>query len=59
MVEATAPLQVQGLPRFEHSTTRILSRDSLPLNFLGMCPISLLPVDADGGKLLSNILIDG
>lgn len=58
MMESTAPLQAQGLSGLGHGTICIHCRDSLPLNFVGMHPISFLPVDADGGKLLSNILID-
>lgn len=59
MMESTATLQAQDPPGLGHSTTYICCRDSLPLNFLRIHPISLLPVDADSSKLLSNILIDG
>jgi len=59
MMESTAALQAQGLSGLGHCTTHIHCRDSPLLSFLGKCPISLLPVDADGGKLLSNILVNG
>lgn len=58
-MDPTASLQAQGLSRLGDSITHTCCRDILPLNFLGMCPTNPLPVDADGGKLLPNILIDG
>lgn len=59
MLESTAPLQARGLPGFGQSTTtHVHCGDRLPVRSLRPCPISLLPVNADGGELLPDLLVD-